>query len=392
MTSIRTAHQQRPEARARVADTQREPARRRAGRAVRGAPGDRREPHREARSDADPHQHRPRPRTHDGWERQQHRAEGPGQAAEQRAGRPEPPLPPPFGQHRHEQRGRDLGDAPHGEQQPGALGREAVPLVVGREPGEPPVEHQRRPGLVARHDPRERAAPRQRCADRLRHDGHAPGDRHPDRGREHRGHRPHGQRQRPTSEQRRERDGDGARDGGADHHRDDVAAGRGPRPFGEVLLHHTGDQHPGQPDAEPDDEAAADQRRDRRDPADQAARGDEAHGEPQRPLASDADAERGACERAHRHHEHGPGLHEPGLARREAQLRTHRLQQRRVARERGAQVGGDCEDAQQHHCRADGRPRGRRGRHRRARRRAAVSIRSSDAVSATRTCCAPDGP
>ena len=58
--------------------------------------------------------------------------------------RPEPPAPPPLGQRRDEQRGRDLGDAPHREQQPAASAAPALALVVRREPGEPAVEQHRR--------------------------------------------------------------------------------------------------------------------------------------------------------------------------------------------------------------------------------------------------------
>ena len=57
-------------------------------------------------------------------------------------------------------------------------------------------------------------------------------------------------------------------------------------------------------------------------------------------------------ERPERHHQHRAGLHQPGSARVDAEVGTDRLQQRRVGRQCSTQVDGEREHAEQHDRRA----------------------------------------
>ena len=82
---------------------------------------------------------------------------------------------------------------------------------------------------------------------------------------------------------------------------------------------------------------------------------------PERALAADAPPRIGPTNEPERHHQHRAGLHQPGGARRDAEVAADGLQQRRVGRQRGTEVDGEREHAEQHDGRTDPR---RRGRHR----------------------------
>jgi hypothetical protein len=112
------------------------------------------------------------------------------------------------------------------------------------------------------------------------------------------------------------------------HH---VRAGRRPGPRPEVVLDDPGEQHPRRPDAEADQDAAADQRgRDRH-----AAHGAAQRHQPDRAAECGFAAEPGPedrpDERPERHHQHRAGLHQPGGPRVDAEVGADRLQQRGYA-------------------------------------------------------------